>query len=115
MSVKRLSREGPSPAGMKVAVIGLGYVGIPVAAVLASKNVRVVGVDIDRRKIEAVARGRSPLRGREPGLAELIAKGVASGRLSATSDYTAAGGAGALIVSVAAPSNDETHDPQYKA
>src|SRR3989304_1721277 len=38
---------------MKVAVVGLGYVGIPVAAALASSGVRVVGIDIDVAKAEA--------------------------------------------------------------
>ena len=100
---------------MKVAVIGLGYVGIPVAAALASKNVRVVGIDIDPRKVEAVSAGRSPLRGREPGLEELIAKGVASKRLTATTDYASADASDALIVSVETPIDDATHDPEYKA
>ena len=59
------------PHAMKVAVIGLGYVGIPVAALLASKGVRAIGIDIDRRKVEAVAAGRSPLEGDEPGLEDL--------------------------------------------
>src|SRR2546425_10052891 len=61
------------PHTMKVAVIGLGYVGIPVAALLASKGVRSVGIDIDRRKVEAVAAGRSPLEGDEAGLEDRIA------------------------------------------
>ena len=100
---------------MKVAVVGLGYVGIPVAAVLASKRVRVVGVDIDLRKIDAISAGRSPLEGREPGLDELVAKGVASGHFTATSDYGAADGSDAIVVSVETPVDDQTHDPEYKA
>src|SRR5437867_2949752 len=100
---------------MKVAVVGLGYVGIPVAAVLASKRVRVVGVDIDLRKIDAISAGRSPLEGREPGLDELVAKGVASGHFTATSDYGAADGSDAIVVSVETPVDDQTHDPEYTA
>jgi len=100
---------------MKVVVIGLGYVGIPVAAALASKGIRATGIDIDPRKVEAVRAGRSPLEGEEPGLEDLIASGVKSRRLMATTDYAAADGADAAIVSVETPINDETHDPEYRA
>ena len=100
---------------MKVAVIGLGYVGVPVAAALASKGVRAVGIDINPRKVEAVGAGRSPLEGDEPGLEELIASGVGRGRLTATTDYAGVDGADAAIVSVETPINDETRDPEYKA
>src|SRR6266508_3050708 len=100
---------------MKVAVIGMGYVGIPVAATLAANRVRVVGIDIDARKVAAVSAGRSPLEGKEPGLDDLIAKGVASGRLTATTDYAAADTADAIVVSVETPIDDATHDPEYRA
>src|SRR2546428_7525772 len=100
---------------MKVVVVGLGYGGIPVAAALASKGIRAIGIDIDRRKVEAVRAGRSPREGEEPGLEDLIASGVKSRRLMATTDYAAADGADAAIVSVETPINDETHDPEYRA
>jgi len=100
---------------MKVAVIGLGYVGVPVAAVLASKGIRVVGIDIDPRKVERVGAGATPLEGYEPGLAELIAEGAASGLLKATTDYDAMADADAVVVSVETPIDDATHDPEYKA
>ncbi len=100
---------------MRVAVIGLGYVGIPVAAALASKGVRVVGIDTDPSKVEAVSAGKSPLEGEEPGLAEMIAQGVAKGRLAATRDYAATESADAVIVSVETPIDPQTKDPQYRA
>ena len=100
---------------MKVAVIGLGYVGIPVAALLASKGISAVGIDIDPRKVEAVAAGRSPLEGDEPGLDELIASGVAARRLTASRDYAVVDGTDAAIVSVETPINEETKDAEYKA
>ncbi len=83
---------------MKVAVVGLGYVGIPVAAALASSGVRVVGIDIDAAKVEAVTAGRSPLEGEEPGLEDVIAQGVARRRLTATRDHAAVGTADVVIV-----------------
>ena len=100
---------------MKVAVIGLGYVGVPVAAVLAANRVRVVGIDIDPRKVEAISAGRSPLEGKEPGLDELIGKGAASGRLTATEDYGGVDGADVAMVCVETPIDDSTHDPEYRA
>ena len=43
----------------KVAVIGLGYVGLPLALLFAKKNYTVIGLDIDVRKIEALKQGKS--------------------------------------------------------
>lgn len=43
----------------KVAVIGLGYVGLPLALLFAKKNYTVIGLDIDVRKIEALKQGES--------------------------------------------------------
>jgi nucleotide sugar dehydrogenase len=43
----------------KVAVIGLGYVGLPLALLFAKKNYTVIGLDIDKRKIEALRQGKS--------------------------------------------------------
>lgn len=62
-------------------VVGLGRIGAPLAACLAARGVEVVGVDIDGRKVEAVAAGRPPVF--EPGLADLIRR--APGSLHATS------------------------------
>ncbi len=98
---------------MRVAVVGLGYVGIPVAAVLASAGHRVSGIDIDPAKVRAVASGHNPLRGREPGLGELLAAGVRQGRLEATEDYGALGEAEAVIVAVETPVDPKTHAPRY--
>ncbi len=113
--MKRLSQRGPWPADVKVAVIGLGYVGIPVAAALASSGARVVGIDIDERKVEAVNAGRNPLEGDEPGLEDVIAQGIARRRLSATRDHAATQTADAVILCVETPIDPDTKDPQYKA
>src|SRR5262245_23829614 len=69
---------------MKVSVFGLGYVGTVSAASLAADGHTVVGVDINADKAAAVNAGRSPIV--EPGLDELLAAGVASGHLRATTD-----------------------------
>ena len=67
---------------MKVSVFGLGYVGCVSAAAFADDGHEVVGVDVLPEKVAAVNAGRSPIV--EPGLEELLQRGVASGRLRAT-------------------------------
>ena len=99
---------------MKVAVIGLGYVGVPVAAAFAEAGLRVVGIDIDEGKVHAINAGRSPLSGREPDLDRLLQKHGGK-RLSATTDYSAAKSANAVLVSVETPIDEDTKDPDYKA
>ncbi|MGO9162861.1 MAG: UDP-glucose dehydrogenase family protein [Streptosporangiaceae bacterium] len=70
---------------MKVAVVGLGYVGTVTAACLASHGHEVWGVDIDADKIDEICAGRSPVA--EPGLDALVAQTVAGGTLHATTSY----------------------------
>src|ERR671913_1073854 len=69
---------------MRVSVFGLGYVGSVSAASFASDGHDVVGVDVNPDKVRAVNEGRSPIV--EPGLDDLLARGVAEGRLRATTD-----------------------------
>jgi GDP-mannose 6-dehydrogenase len=69
---------------MNVSIFGLGYVGAVSLACLARDGHRVIGVDIDRTKLELIAAGRTPVV--EQGMVELMAQVVASGRVSVTSD-----------------------------
>lgn len=86
-----------------VAVIGLGYIGLPTAAVLADAGLTVRGVDVSPRTVEAVNRGEVPFV--EPGLREVLERSVTAGRLSASSETPAAD---AYIVAVPTPFTD-TH------
>jgi len=72
-----------------IAVVGLGKIGLPLAALFAGKGASVIGCDTDAAVVEAVNAGRSPVGG-EPGLAEAVAKAQATGALRATADTTAA-------------------------
>ena len=72
----------------KVAVIGLWHQGVVGAACLADLGFDVLAADLDAAKIEKLAQGRAPLF--EPGLDDLLAKGIASGHLSFTTDLMAA-------------------------
>jgi GDP-mannose 6-dehydrogenase len=69
---------------MNVVVVGLGYVGAVTAACLAELGHAVVGVDIDRSKVEEIEDGRSPIV--EPRLGELVASGRTSGHLTVTTE-----------------------------
>jgi len=69
---------------MRLSVFGLGYVGSVTAACMAGLGHRVIGVDINPLKIEALNTGRSPIV--ETGVDELVAKAHAAGLISATTD-----------------------------
>ncbi len=71
---------------MNVSVVGLGKLGAPLAAVLAGKGHKVIGVDLNEEFVRAINEGRAPVI--EPGLDDLVQKSHA--RLSATSDFQAA-------------------------
>jgi GDP-mannose 6-dehydrogenase len=81
--LKFVNNESTTPNGeLRVAVLGLGYVGCVSAACLAHLGHHVIGVDRDEFKVQSVLDGTAPFY--EPGLEELIKSGRASGRLSAS-------------------------------
>jgi GDP-mannose 6-dehydrogenase len=69
---------------MRISVFGMGYVGSVSAACLASSGHKIIGVDSNGAKVKAINDGRSPIV--EPGLNDLVAACVKSGRLRATTD-----------------------------
>ncbi|HLB64660.1 MAG TPA: UDP-glucose/GDP-mannose dehydrogenase family protein [Anaerolineales bacterium] len=71
-----------------IAVVGVGYVGLVTGVCFADLGNRVVGLDIDEEKIGRLRRGEPPIY--EPGLAEMIARNRAAGRLSFTTSYAEA-------------------------
>jgi UDPglucose 6-dehydrogenase len=73
---------------MRIAVIGTGYVGLVTGTCLAETGNDVTCIDNDRRKIDVLNRGHVPIY--EPGLAELVARNVAGGRLRFTVDEASA-------------------------
>ncbi len=88
---------------MNISIVGLGYVGAVSAACLADSGHRVWGVDINPGKVQIINEGRSPIV--ETGLAEKIAHGRQSGRLSATTNIEEALRESELcFVAVATPS-----------
>jgi len=97
-----------------LAVIGLGYVGLPVACKFAAAGFTVLGVERDAAKAAQVSAGECPIGGAEPGLAELLAQVVAAGRLTATTDYALCRRAQAALIAVETPL-DGDHQPDYTA
>ncbi len=98
-----------------IAVIGLGYVGLPVACLFAQAGFQVVGIDRSVEKVTLVNDGVSPIQGKEPGLSELLAKVAADGRLRATGDYAACREVRAVFIAVETPVDEKTHKPTYTA
>lgn len=89
---------------MRIAVFGLGYVGVTSMACLPKLGHRVVGVDVDARKVELIGKGRSPIQ--ELGLADLIAMALRAGAIAATSDtMEAIAGSDACFLCVGTPSS----------
>ena len=93
----------------RVCVVGLGYVGVPTAAVLAGHGMEVIGVDIDRERVGTINSGASPFD--EPGLDSLVAEVVASGALSARGEPAPAD---AFVIAVPTPiREDRSPDLSY--
>ena len=87
---------------MKVAIIGVGHVGLVSAACLAEWGHDVIGMDDDAARIDRLVRGEMPFY--EPGLDELVARHTASGRLRFSHDLVEAiDGAEVAFVCVGTP------------
>jgi UDP-N-acetyl-D-glucosamine dehydrogenase len=87
---------------MKIAVIGLGYVGLPLALQFARSGVEVLGLDIDVAKVAALNEGRSYIRHIE---AAAIAEFVKSKKFSASADFSRVRETEAVIICVPTPLN----------
>jgi UDP-N-acetyl-D-glucosamine dehydrogenase len=83
---------------MRVGIVGLGYVGLPLAVAFAAAGVEVVAVDVDARRIEAIAAGRSHVEDvPDDALAAVLP------RLLATTDYGRLAGLDAVLICVPTP------------
>ncbi len=91
---------------MKIAVIGTGYVGLVTGTCFADSGNEVTCIDIDQRKVETLLKGQIPIY--EPGLAELVKRNAAAGRLKFTTDYPAGVKTAKLIfLAVGTPPRDD--------
>jgi UDP-N-acetyl-D-mannosaminuronic acid dehydrogenase len=88
-----------------ICVVGLGYIGLPTAVVLASRGISIVGVDISKDVVAKINRGEIHIV--EPDLDALTARAVQNGKLHAT---TAPAAADAFIIAVPTPFRDGRAD-----
>lgn len=100
---------------MKIAIFGLGYVGLTAAGCLSHQGHKVLGIDVSASKVAQVNSGIAPIV--EPGLSELIAEAVRDGRLSAVQDIEdGLADCDIAIVCVGTPSApDGSHNMSYIA
>jgi UDP-N-acetyl-D-glucosamine dehydrogenase len=87
---------------MNIAIVGLGYVGLPLSLQFARSGVNVLGLDIDPPKIEAINKGQSYIKHIEPAM---VQEQVKAGRLSASTDFSRVKEVEAVIICVPTPLN----------
>jgi UDP-N-acetyl-D-glucosamine dehydrogenase len=87
---------------MKISVVGLGYVGLPLAIQFARANVTVLGLDVDAAKVDSINQGRSYIRHIAP---ETIAEVVKEQRLCASIDFSQVKEVEAVVICVPTPLN----------
>ena len=88
-----------------IAIIGLGYIGLPTCAAIATRGVPVIGVDVNAFTVAEINAGRSPVL--EPDLDQAVADAVAGGRLTATVDVPTAD---VFVIAVPTPFKSD-HQP----
>lgn len=89
-----------------ISVIGLGYIGLPTAAVFASRKIKVIGVDVNQQAVDTINRGEIHIV--EPDLDMVVQAAVTEGYLRAT---TTPEPADAFLVAVPTPFKGNNHEP----
>ena len=87
---------------MKIAIVGLGYVGLPLCLQFARNGAHVLGLDVDTKKVEAINAGRSYI---EHIGSDFVKKIVGEGHLSASTDFARVKDMDAVIICVPTPLN----------
>lgn len=90
----------------KISVVGLGYIGLPTAAIFASRKIKVVGLDVNQHVVDTINRGEIHIV--EPDLDAVVHQAVATGYLKATVTPEAAD---AFLIAVPTPFKGESHEP----
>jgi nucleotide sugar dehydrogenase len=102
----------PGTSG-RVAVVGAGKMGLPLAAQFASHGWRVTAVDVQQSVVDSINAGESHV-GEEPGLADLVRTAHAGGRLGATTDAAAAATEADVVVLIVPVMLDDEQRPDYR-
>jgi UDP-N-acetyl-D-mannosaminuronic acid dehydrogenase len=97
-------REAVASRDAVVCVVGLGYVGLPVALTFTRAGFRVIGIDVDEERLERIGEGSNPIEGgEEPGLSELLAESIDTGRFEVTGEPRRLGDADIVTINVQTP------------
>lgn len=99
---------------MNITVVGLGKIGLPLAAQYVSKGHFVIGADISERTVDFVNRGQAPFPG-EFGLEKILSDSVKSGTLKATTNTTEAVSQSNVVVVAVPLFVDSNADPAFSA
>ncbi len=97
-----------------IGVVGLGYVGLPVACLLAKTGFKVIGLDVKQDRVDQINRGISPIQGIEPGLQELLESVVNQKAFHATVNAAELATADIITINVETPVEAD-HKPRYIA
>lgn len=92
-----------------ISIIGLGYIGLPTAAMFASRKIRVIGVDVNQAAVDTINRGEIHIV--EPDLDMVVHAAVAQGYLRATTQPEPAQ---AFLIAVPTPFKGDNHEPDLK-
>jgi UDP-N-acetyl-D-glucosamine dehydrogenase len=106
-STKQFLLEQLQNRSARVAILGLGYVGLPLAVVFADAGFDVTGIDPDQSKVDSIRNGVSHIQDVPT---EQVARLVAAGKLHATTDFSVLGQADAVSICVPTPLR-KTGDP----
>jgi UDP-N-acetyl-D-mannosaminuronic acid dehydrogenase len=101
---------GDTPNAVRVGIIGMGYVGLTLAAAMADKGFEIHGVEVQESVLDSLRRGRPHIF--EPGVEEVFSRLVGS-RIFVDSRLPA-GGVDAAVICVSTPVDPETHEPLVK-
>ena len=107
MAIKETLIRKLQDKSARVGILGLGYVGLPLAVVFAEAGFHVTGIDPDERKISSLAKGLSYIQDVPT---ETLGKLVSDGRITATADFAALGELDAVSICVPTPLR-QTGDP----
>src|SRR5689334_21982647 len=97
----KTSHYAPRVPPMQIGIIGLGYVGLPLAVAFAEAGCEVVGLDVDAGKVEALNAGRSYIEDVPSSTLEPLGE-----RLRATGDYAELAACDAVVLCVPTPLSD---------
>lgn len=105
--------KAKSQLKFKIAVVGIGYVGLPVALLFAKAGYDVIGFDIDEDRVKRINRGQNPIKGREPGMNELVKSMAKKSNFHATTEASELSDRDIIMVAVQTPVEDD-HQPRYE-